>query len=82
MTIKKDLVIMIKIVLKKLGENTKTSHLALIPKDLNPISFDIYRPISLCNSSYKIIRKILANRPKRILPYIISENQRGFVTKT
>ena len=52
-TIKKDLVRMIKNVFKKhkVGENTKASHLARIPKEPNPISFDRYRPISLCNSS-------------------------------
>ena len=65
----------------KVGENTKASLLALIPKEPNPISFDRYRPISLCNSSYKIITKILANRLKRIMPCIISENQGGFVPK-
>lgn len=68
-TIKKDLERMIKNVFKKnkMGENTKASHLALVPKEPNPVSFDRYRSISLCNSSYKIITKILANRLKRIL---------------
>lgn len=35
----------------------------------------------LCNASYKIITKILANRLKKILPNLISENQGGFVPK-
>jgi len=54
-TIKKDLVRMIKNVFKKneVEENTKASFLALIPKESNPISFDRYKPISLCNSSTK-----------------------------
>jgi hypothetical protein len=59
----------------KMGENTKSSHLALIPKEVNPLSFDRFRPISLCNVSYKIVTKILANRLKKLLPHLISENQ-------
>eukprot|EP00253_Pinus_taeda_P009099 PITA_09099 len=65
----------------KMGSSIKSSHLALIPKDPNPQSFDRFRPISLCNVSYKIISKILANRIKKILPSLISENQGGFVPR-
>lgn len=79
--IKKDYVRMVKNVFKKfkMGNNTKASHLALIPKDLNPLSIDCFRPISLCNVSYKVVTKILANKLKKLLPYLISENQGGFV---
>jgi hypothetical protein len=38
-------------------------------------------PISLCNSSYNILTKIIANRRKWILPKIISKNQGGFLQK-
>eukprot|EP00253_Pinus_taeda_P033675 PITA_33675 len=65
----------------KMGSSIKSSHLALIPKDPNPQSFDRFRPISLCNVSYKIISKILANRIKKILSSLISENQGGFVPR-
>ena len=65
----------------KLGSSIKASHLALIPKDPNPQSFDRFRPISLCNVSYKIISKILAHRIKKILPYLVSENQGGFIPR-
>lgn len=69
-TIKKDFVQMVKNVFSKykMGEKTKSSHLALIPKDINPHSFDRFRPISLYNVSYKIVTKILANRLKSFFP--------------
>jgi hypothetical protein len=39
-----------------------SSHITLIPKVDNPASLSDYRPISLLNSSVKLITKLLANR--------------------
>lgn len=63
----------------KVGGSTNSTYLALIPKESNPESFARFRPISLCNASYKILAKLMANRMKPLLPRIISTAQGGFV---
>jgi hypothetical protein len=65
----------------KIRGNTNSTFLSLIPKDLKPFSFSRFCPISLCNVSYKIISKIIANKLKPLLPSRISPNQGGFVEK-
>ncbi|KAK1550727.1 hypothetical protein Q3G72_023767 [Acer saccharum] len=54
--------------------------LALVPKVPNPSKMTDFRPISCCNTFYKIIAKIFANRIKPCLPDIISPSQSAFVT--
>ena len=51
----------------KMGGCTNSTFLSLIPKHFNPSSFDRFHPISLSNSSYKIIAKLLDNMPKPLL---------------
>jgi len=63
----------------KVGGGTNSTYLALIPKESNPETFARFSPISLCNASYKIMAKILANRIKPLLNRLISSNQGGFV---
>ena len=63
----------------KFGGCTNSTFLALIPKEVNPSSFDRFRPIYLCNASYKILSKLLAKRIKPLLGKLISPLQGGFV---
>jgi hypothetical protein len=62
-----------------MGGATNSSFLALIPKEYGASTLDRFRPISLCNISYKIMAKIIANRLTPFLRSLILPNQGGFV---
>ncbi|XP_057779790.1 uncharacterized protein LOC130998388 [Salvia miltiorrhiza] len=72
-------------VLKEFHENGKipkggnASFIVLIPKKEGAGSLDDFRPISLITSLFKIVAKILAERLKRVMGSIISDNQSAFV---
>lgn len=55
----------------RLPEDINYTYVALIPKVKNPSKMKDLCPISLCNVSYKIMSKVLANTLKMILPDII-----------
>ena len=62
-----------------LEQNHNHTNICLIPKVRPPTTMSEFRPIALCNVSYKIISKILVMRLKRHLTNIIAENQTAFV---
>lgn len=51
----------------------------MVPKINNPVSVNDYRPISLLNSSLKLLTKILAERLQSIILKLLHENQYGFI---
>jgi hypothetical protein len=55
------------------------SHIVLVPKHDHAIKVTDFRPISLLNTSIKIITKILANRLQLVIPKLIHKNQYGFI---
>ncbi|ONI17389.1 hypothetical protein PRUPE_3G156200 [Prunus persica] len=61
------------------GDLRKINQTHLIPKVSSLESATKFLPVCLCNNSYKILAKILANRLKKILPCIISHHQNAFV---
>ena len=58
---------------------SNASFIALIPKVSDPQMLNEYRPISLIGCMYKIVAKILANRLKKAMPFIIHERQSAFI---
>lgn len=55
-------------------KSINSSYITLVPKKDNPEGVNDFRPISLLNSSLKVISKLLANRLQRKALSIIHEN--------
>ena len=63
-----------------LSKTQREGIITLIPKKDKPREkIQNWRPITLLNLDYKILSKILANRLKEVLPYLINEDQVGFI---
>lgn len=63
----------------KIPESLCEALICLIPKQHSPETIKQFRPISLCNSIYKLVTKILVNRLKPLIPSWISPNQNSFI---
>ncbi|KAK1584321.1 hypothetical protein Q3G72_031946 [Acer saccharum] len=53
--------------------------IALIPKVPSPLDMTQLRPISLCNTAYKVISKVIVQRLRGLLPKVVSPNQVAFI---
>ncbi|KAL2621738.1 hypothetical protein R1flu_001943 [Riccia fluitans] len=57
----------------------QTGIIKLIPKEGNWQRVKNWRPLTLLNSGYKLVSKLMANRMRRVLPEIADIQQNGFV---
>lgn len=64
---------------KRMLKEINSTFLCLIPKKIGADSPDQFRSISLCNSFYTIISKILNQRLLLVLPSLIADQQNGFI---
>jgi hypothetical protein len=63
----------------KMPEFLNSTLISLIPKCLGPEVFGHFRPISLCNTVYKVVTKIIVNRIRPLLDQLVSPYQAAFV---
>ena len=59
--------------------NLNQTLITLVPKCKSPESLSNFRPISLCNTIYKIVTKIIVGKIRPFLPDLISLLQSAFV---
>ena len=73
--VKEDLTLMVNQFLFEgtMAQGLNDTNIFLIPKTTKPNEMTKFRPISLCNVSYKIISKVLCQRLKKVPPQKISE---------
>ena len=63
----------------KMLKEVNHSYIVLIPKILNPSTINHYRPISLCNTVYKVISKLIVDRLRAVIPNLVSPTQSAFI---
>jgi hypothetical protein len=64
---------------RKMPEYLNKTLISLIPKCLGPETLNQFRNISLCNTVYKIVTKIIVSRLRPILGNLVSPFQTAFV---
>jgi len=63
----------------KLTKGVNSTFIALIPKVDSPQRLEDFRPISLVGCMYKVLAKVLANRLRSVLGFVVSDAQSAFV---
>ena len=64
---------------RRMPKALNSTHIALIPKIQGLETLGNYRPISLCNTVYKVVTKIIVARLRSYLNKLISPMQTVFV---
>ncbi|XP_071740800.1 uncharacterized protein [Rutidosis leptorrhynchoides] len=62
-----------------ISKGCNASFITFVPKKLEPIGLNDYRPISLIGCYYKIVAKLLSNRLKRVIPNLVGYEQSAFI---
>lgn len=62
-----------------LAESVTEGMIRLIPKSINKSELKDWRPLTMLNTDYKIIARILASRLQLLLPLIVLPQQTGFI---
>lgn len=63
----------------KLVRGSNSSFLTRVPKIASPQQLSHYRPISMIDSMYKVLSKLMENRLSKVLQKLISQSQSGFL---
>ena len=64
---------------KNFFRSLNTTFLVMIPNKREAEDFKDFRPISLVESLYKLLAKVLANRLNRVIPELVNKAQNAFV---
>ena len=65
----------------KLSLEQRRGILTLIPKkDKDRLYLKNWRPLTLLNTDYKILAKALSNRLLKILPFVVEDDQTGYIS--
>lgn len=62
-----------------LEEKVTATNIVLVPKTHGPKLMKDLRPIALCNIAYKVVSKVISNRLKDVIVFVISETQSTFI---
>ena len=65
--------------MRKMLKTINKTFITFVPKTLIPMKHLDFKPISLCNTIYKVFAKVMVNKIKPFLVNIIGTPQKGFV---